>query len=339
MIRLSVLDQSPIVEGGSAEEALRQTARLAQETEKLGYHRFWVAEHHHTLSLAGSSPEVLIAHLAAKTSRMRIGSGGVMLPHYSAYKVAENFRVLEALYPGRIDLGVGRAPGGMPLSTRALQEGKEHTFDRYPEQLKDLIAYLYDTVDENHRFAGLRATPVPDGAPELWMLGSSGESGMLAAELGAAFAFAQFINGEGGTDVMRFYQSRFQPSLLGEKPRALVAIFVICAETDEEAERLASSLDLWITLAEQGKRLPGIPPVERALAYAYSLLERYRVKENRKRMIIGSPARVKEQILQLCEAYRCEEVMIVTITHDFEAKLRSYRLLAEAFGLPTQPSA
>ncbi|MBO8164726.1 MAG: LLM class flavin-dependent oxidoreductase [Brevibacillus sp.] len=338
MIQLSILDQSPVAEGSTPSEALAQTAQLAQEAERLGYHRFWVSEHHYTYSLAGSSPEVLIAHLAAKTSKLRIGSGGVMLPHYSPYKVAENFRVLEALHPGRIDLGLGRAPGGMPLATRALQEGRELGADRYPEQLDDLIGYLYDALDEDHRFAGLRATPVVETAPEVWLLGSSGESARLAAERGAAFAFAQFINGQQdmGVMAMETYLRHFRPSVLGEKPRSMVAIFAICAETEEEAERIASSLDLSLLLIEQGAGSKGVPSVETALSYPYTTFDRYRVAANRQRMIVGTKEQVKQRIEALCSAYSTTECMVVTITHDFADRLRSYQLLAEAFGLGAQ---
>ncbi|WP_028551391.1 LLM class flavin-dependent oxidoreductase [Paenibacillus sp. UNC451MF] len=334
LVRLSVLDQSPIAEGSSASEALALTVRLAQETEKLGYYRFWVSEHHFTMSLAGSSPEVLISHLAARTSTMRIGSGGVMLPHYSAYKVAENFRLLEALYPGRIDLGIGRAPGGMPLSTRALQEGKASALDKYPEQIKDLIDYLHDSLPDTHAYAGLRATPVVDTSPELWLLGSSGESARLAAQYGAGFAFAQFINGYGGADEMRGYQRQFQPSVLGDKPKSLLAVFVICAETEEEANKTASSLDLRLLLFEKGRSsVIGTPSVEKAQRYPYTPYDLNRIEDNRKRMIVGTPEQVKAKLLLLAEQYRSEELMIVTITYDFEARLRSYRLLAEAFDL------
>lgn len=238
MIKLSVLDQSPISDGSTATQAFSHTVTLAQEVEKLGYTRFWVSEHHNSVSLAGSSPEILISHIAAKTERMRVGSGGVMLPHYSPYKVAENFRVLEALYPNRIDLGVGRAPGGMPIATRALQEGKMVSLDQYPEQIADVAMYLHDQVPENHHYANLKATPVIPTSPDMWLLGSSGESAKIAAQQGASFAFAQFINGYGGPEVMEAYQKQFQPSYLGDKPKSIVAIFVICGETNEEAEKL-----------------------------------------------------------------------------------------------------
>lgn len=334
-IELSVLDQSPISEGSTASEAFAETACLAQEAEKLGFNRFWVSEHHFSSSLAGSSPEVLISHLAARTSTLRIGSGGVMLPHYSPYKVAENFRVLEALYPGRIDLGVGRAPGGLPLVTQALQEGKELGVNYYPEQLDDLTGYLHDSLDEAHPFGGLLATPLVASAPDIWLLGSNGDSARLAARKGAAFAFAQFINGdeEMGIEAMHTYFENFQPSQLGDAPRSLVAIFAVCAETEEQAQQIATSLDLSILMTLQGMRPEGVPSMEKAQNFAYSSHDKYLIRQNRKRMIIGTKEQIKQKILDLSEAYETNEFMIVTITYRFEDKLNSYRLLADAFGL------
>ncbi|WP_085522530.1 LLM class flavin-dependent oxidoreductase [Tuberibacillus sp. Marseille-P3662] len=330
MVKLSVLDQSPIPKDKTAAQALADTARLAQETETLGFHRFWVSEHHFTSSLAGSSPEVLISHLGAKTSRLRIGSGGVMLPHYSAYKVAENFKVLEGLYPNRIDLGLGRAPGGMPLATQALQEGKMTNIDQYPGQLDDLMTYTYDLADDNHRFRGLKATPQLETTPEMWLLGSSGGSAMLAAQRGAGYAFAQFINGEGGAEIVRWYQNRFQPSIINDQPQTLVAIFAICGETEDEAERLASALDLSLLLIEKGERKKA-PSVEDAMNYPYSPYDRYRIQENRKRMIVGTKDKVKEQMTALSQLYNTDELMLVSLIPDIEAKINSYRLIAEAF--------
>ncbi|MGF7032727.1 luciferase family oxidoreductase group 1 [Paenibacillus mucilaginosus] len=333
-LHLSVLDQSPIPEGSTAGETLAETARLAKEAERLGFRRFWVSEHHAAGSLAGSSPEVLISHLAAVTSRIRLGSGGVMLPHYSAYKVAENFRLLEALYPGRIDVGLGRAPGGMPLATRALQEGRAADIDRYPEQVADLSAYLRDALPPGHRFAGLKASPVIPSAPPLWLLGSSDESARIAAEQGTAFAYAHFINGYGGPEAVRRYRDHFRPASEGDRPQSLVSVFTVCAETDEEAERLASSMDLSFLFHEKGVQRPGIPSPETAANYPYTAYDRMRIESNRSRMIVGSAAAVKAKLIEMSERYGTDELMIVTIMHDFEARLRSYRLLAEAFGLP-----
>lgn len=332
MIKLSILDQSPVPTGSNSKEAIAFTVRLAQEAERLGYTRFWVSEHHDTRALAGSTPEVLIAHLAAKTKKIRIGSGGVMLPHYSAYKVAENFRMLEALYPNRIDLGLGRAPGGMPRATMALQEGKLQRAD-YLQQIDDLIVYLTDTVPKEHRFPGLKATPLIDTVPHMWLLGSSDRSASIAAQKGAAFSFAHFINGDGGEDSVRLYKEQFQPSILNDKPQASVAIFVFCAETNEEADLIASSLDLSLLFAVTGQRSPGLPSIEMAQSYDYTPYERKFIEENRKRMIVGSPETVKSKIEQLAEAYGTDEVIVVTNAHQYEHRLRSFELLAEAFQL------
>lgn len=332
MIKLSILDQSPVPTGSNSREAVEFTVRLAQEAERLGYTRFWVSEHHDTRALAGSTPEVLITHLAAKTETIRIGSGGVMLPHYSAYKVAENFRMLEALYPNRIDLGLGRAPGGMPRATMALQEGKLQRAD-YEQQIDDLIAYITDTVPKDHRFPGLKATPLVKTVPHMWLLGSTNGSASIAAQKGTAFSFAHFINGDGGEKSVQLYKQHFQPSILYDEPKASVAIFVFCAETDEEADLIASSLDLSLLFAVTGQRSPGMPSIEMAQSYNYTPYERKFIEENRKRMIVGSPKTVKAQIEALAEAYDTDEVIVVTNAHQFEHRLRSFELLAEAFEL------
>ncbi|WP_270179995.1 LLM class flavin-dependent oxidoreductase [Alkalihalobacillus sp. CinArs1] len=328
-MKLSVLDQSPVSKNKTAVEALKETTELAKETEKLGYHRFWVSEHHSTKSLAGSSPEVLIAHLAANTSHMKIGSGGVLLPHYSSYKVAENFRMLESLNPGRIDLGLGRAPGGMPNVTRALADGNRRDIDRYPEQIDELTNYLNGRASSYH----VHATPLGDTKPDIWLLGSSGGSARIAANKGLAFSFAHFINGNGGSSVVDKYMERFSPSEYNDTPKTNVAVFVVCGETEEEAEYLASSLDLAILLIEQGKSGTGFPSPDEALQYPYSVFDKARIRENRNRIIVGDPKQVRQQIEELGNMYQTNEVIVNTITYDFNARLKSYRLLAEEFGL------
>ncbi|HEY4551574.1 MAG TPA: LLM class flavin-dependent oxidoreductase [Bacillaceae bacterium] len=328
-LKLSILDQSPISKGMTAEVALSHTVHLAQEAEKLGYHRFWVSEHHDSPSLAGSSPEVLLGYLAAKTKTIRVGSGGVMLPHYSPYKVAENFKVLEGLAPGRVDLGLGRAPGGMPRATIALQGSRDRNVHEYPDQIDQLLTYLHDRIDKGNPFYGLKATPMTQTVPDVWLLGSSPSSASLAAEKGLPYMFAQFINGDGGALYMKDYLSRFQPSYYMEKPQNAVAVFTACAKTEEEAERIASSLDLSLIKLEQGMPASGTPSPEEAAAYSYSSYEMARVQENRKRMVIGTPAQVKEQLLQLSEAYNTEEIMLVSIIYDFNDKINSFRLIAE----------
>lgn len=333
MIRLSILDQSQIGEGRTASDALSETTRLAMEADRLGYHRYWVSEHHASRSLAHSSPEILIAHLAAATSRIRVGSGGVMLPHYSPYKVAENFKLLEALHPNRIDVGLGRAPGGMPLSTRALQEGKFVDIDRYPRQVADLVGYLHGELPPQHPFAALHASPAIPTVPEVWLLGSSDESARIAARQGAAFAFAQFFGVGGGEEAAHYYRDHFQPSILNDTPRTAVAVLAICADTDEEANRLMTSTDLFFLRLERGMELDYFPSVETAMDYPYTEFDLDRIRQGRLRRIAGTAQQLKERLLDIADRYGADELIVVSPVHDFEARMRSYRLLAEAFGL------
>lgn len=333
---VSVLDQSPIRTGGTAAEAVAETVELAQACERWGYHRYWLAEHHASRGLAGSTPEVLVAHVAARTSRIRVGSGGVMLSHYSALKVAENFRMLETLYPGRIDLGIGRAPGSDPRTARALAHGPGALgIEHFPAQISDLLGFLRSDLPQGHPFRGIRAMPDGPTMPELWLLGSSDEGAALAARFGTAFAFAHFISDEGGAEVTRAYAARFRPGVL-EAPRASVAVFALAADTEAEAQRLAKSRDLWITRLYTGR--PGaFPSVEEAETYPYTEQELTIVHHAKRRTIAGAPEQVRDRLLALAGAYGAVELMIVAITFDFKARLRSYQLLAEAFGL--DPSA
>lgn len=332
-MKLSVLEHSHISEGRTVAETLAETTRLAVEAEKLGYARFWVSEHHNTGALASSSPEVLIAHVAAHTSRIRVGSGGVMLPHYSAYKVAENFRLLEALHPGRIDLGLGRAPGGMPIATRALQEGKYTDVRQYPQQIADLAGYLHDALPPDHRFAGLVANPVIDTAPEVWLLGSSGETAKIAAEQGAAYAFAHFFGTPGGEAAIRHYREHFKPSVLNDgRPHTMIAVSVVCADTEEEAQRLAKSGELFFLQIGRGALPDTFPSVETAERYPYSEFERAHIAQRQRDLVVvvGAPEQVREKLRTLRERYDADELMIASMIHDFDARLRSFRLTAEA---------
>ena len=329
-MKLSILDQSPILQGMTPHEALQQTTELAKLTDELGYHRFWVSEHHSTSSLAGSAPEVLVAHLAANTDQIRVGTGGVLLPHYSAYKVAEAFRVLETLHPGRIDLGVGRAPGGMPNVNLALNRGKLPNVEGYPAQVEELMAYLHG---QDPHGMNIYATPKGETAPRVWMLGSSGTSARLAADLGASYSFAHFINGRGGIRAMERYKNYFSPSMQQSQSNGNISVFVVCAETDEEAEYLASSLDLALLKIEQGETRSHFPSPDEAIHHPYSMYELERVQENRNRMIVGTPKHVKESIESIAEQYQVDEVIINTIISPFEKRLQSYRLIAEAFEL------
>ncbi|MFG6121362.1 LLM class flavin-dependent oxidoreductase [Thalassobacillus sp. B23F22_16] len=329
-MKLSVLDQSPILINHTPSQALKQTTELAQSTDRLGYHRFWVSEHHSTKSLAGSAPEILVAHLAANTEHIKVGTGGILLPHYSAYKVAESFRVLETLHPNRIDLGVGRAPGGLPNVNLALNNGKHPSIDHYPRQVRELMAYLQGSDPYE---MDVYATPVGQTAPDIWMLGSSGTSARLSSELGTSYSFAHFINGYGGTRAMKRYYDHFAPSRQQTVPNGNVSVFAICAESKEKAEYLASSLDLAILKIEQGGQRDHFPSPEEATKYPYTLFEKERIQENRKRMVVGDPSQVKNELEALAEGYGVNEIIINTIVYPFEERLRSYQLIAEAFQL------
>jgi len=331
-LALSVLDQAPVADGSTAAEALRQTLDLAGATEAMGYRRYWVAEHHGTRSLAATAPEVLVGAVAGATSRIRVGSGGVLLSHYSPLKVAETFRTLSGLYPGRIDLGVGRTPGADPVTEAALQylpgvPGDE----RYVDKVVDLIGFLHDRLEPGHPFE--RVTAMPDGVPppRLWMLGSSSHSGAVAAYLGQPFAFAHFITTSFGPQVMDAYRRGFQPSEPGGEPEALVAVGVMCAETDSEAARLARSAEVWGLRPEGTERGP-LLSAEDAAARPLTELEEAKVAQARAARVVGSPGRVRDALVTLAESYGVDELMIVTVCHDPVARRRSYELVAEALG-------
>lgn len=334
MPRLSVLDQSPVRSGGTAADALHETIELAQACDRWGYHRYWLAEHHSTPGLAGSSPEVLIGQVAARTSRLRVGAGGIMLQHYSPLKVAECFRVLETLFPGRIDLGIGRAPGADPLTARALRD--DANLACFPAEVADVVGFLRGSLPREHPYARVIAMPSGPGTPELWLLGSSDQSAMVAARLGLGFSFAHFINDEGGVEVTRAYARDFRPSELLPAPRASVAVFTVCADTEAEALRLAKSRDLFIARLYTGRR-GRYPSVEEAESHPYTAHERAIVEHARRRTIAGAPEQVRDRLLALASAYGVDELVVVTITHDGKARLRSYELLAQVFGLEESP--
>ncbi len=330
---LSVLDQSPIAEGSTGAQALHNTLDLARLTDSLGYHRYWVAEHHGGPMLAGPSPEVLIGPIAAATEGLRVGSGGVMLPHYSPLKVAESFTILAALFPGRIDLGLGRAAGTDQLTMFALQRDRRQASpDDFPQQLAELLAYFEDDLPEDHPFRHLAKT-LP-GRPELpvpWLLGSSQQSAIWAAELGLPYAFADFIN-PGGSEIARLYRERFAPVRDLKSPRTAVAAWVLCAPTDDEALELAASSRMTFTLLRRGQ-LIAVPPPEKALAFLAREGQPPGGAPRGRRAIVGSPAKVRAELEALAAEYGAEEAIVVTITYDHEARRRSYELLAEAMAL------
>ena len=336
MIRLSVLDQSPIRRGGTPAQAIAETIELAQLCDRLGYHRYWVAEHHSSEGLAGAAPEILIARLGSVTQGLRVGSGGVMLSHYSALKVAEQFRMLETLYPGRIDLGIGRAPGSDYVTARALAHGPGALgIEEFPRQIQDVLAYLRDQIPDGHAFAGVSAQPRGATMPQPWLLGSSDQSALYAAYFGCAFSFAHFITDRMGPEIMAAYRQNFRPSIWGAQPEGSIGVSVICAETHAEADRLAKSRDLSRLRLEQGAQGP-VPSVDEAEAHHYTREQQLRIAHNRQRQVIGDPKQCKEQLLALGARYAVEEFVAVTITYDFSARKRSYELLAQEFGLPAR---
>lgn len=324
-MRLSVLDQAPISEDSTGAQALRNSVDLARFTESLGYERYWVAEHHGTPALACASPEALIGPIAATTSRIRIGSGGVMLPHYSPLRVAESFSMLSGLFPDRIDLAVGRAAGTDPTTAFALQRDRRQAApDDFPAQLVELIMYLNDEMPADHPFARLSQLPGRPERPELWLLGSSAQSGIWAAELGLPYAFADFIN-PNGAEIMARYRKECTAT-----PQSMVAIWAVAAGTDEEARRIAASAKMMFTLFFRGQLIP-IPPIEKALQFLEEQRESPVPPQYRRRTIVGSPSTVREGIEKVAREYETDEVMIVTITYDHEDRKRSYELIRNAF--------
>jgi luciferase family oxidoreductase group 1 len=328
-----------VSEGSSGAQALRNTLDLARLTDALGYHRYWVAEHHGGPMLAGPSPEALIGPIAAATRRIRVGSGGVMLPHYSPLKVAETFSLLAGLFPARIDLGLGRAAGTDPLTTFALQRDRRQASpDDFPQQLAELLGYLQDRLPPDHPFAPLAETlPGRPEAPEPWLLGSSQQSALWAAELGLPYAFADFINPR-GAEIAALYRERFaEHEHAGIRPRTAVAVSVVCADSDEQARRVAASARMTFTLLRRGQ-LIAIPPPERALAFLEADDRSGAQPRSQRRAVIGSPETVRAGLAEVAASYGADEAIAVTITYDHGARRRSYELLADVFALAGAPS-
>ncbi|MBC7987026.1 MAG: LLM class flavin-dependent oxidoreductase [Sphingomonadaceae bacterium] len=336
--RLSVLDQSPIVEGSNAAGAIANTIELARLCDDLGYARYWLAEHHASPALAGAAPEALIGSVAQATRRIRVGSGGIMLPHYSPFKVAETFHLLAALAPGRLDLGIGRAPGTDGRATLALQRDRSRNarFDDFPPNLAELIAYCRDGLPEEHPFAPLIATfPGGGGSPEIWLLGSSMDSAVWAAEAGLPYCFADFIN-PGGAAIAAEYRRRFRPSILFAEPYLAVASWTVAAATREAAERLAKPAAMLGALLFQGKFI-AVPSIETAEAFLAD--NPAALTTRRRRTIVGTPVEVRAGLDAVAGEYGADEMMLVNILADHQARLESYRLVAAEYGLAEQAAA
>ena len=333
-MRLSVLDQSTVITGRPADASIRESLALARHADALGYHRYWVAEHHNSDSIAGSAPEVLMAAIAATTRRIRVGSAGVMLPHYSSLKVAEQFRVLEAIAPGRIDLGLGRAPGSDGLTAHALNPNAAIAADHFPAQVRDLLAWLAgEKLVEKHPFRDIRAMPTGPGVPEVWILGSSDYGAQVAAHFGLPYCFAHFISdGSGAAEALDLYRETFQPSARHAAPLASVCVWALAAETRAEAVRLFGSRALARLWRDRGRFSP-LPSPEEAAAYDYSEADQARIGRLRERAIFGTPDVVAGKLRQMAAELGVQEMAVLTTVHDATARQRSYTLLAAEFGL------
>jgi luciferase family oxidoreductase group 1 len=336
MTRLSVLDLSPVGTGMTGAQALRNSLDLAQLCDRLGYTRYWCAEHHNMPAIASSAPDIMIGQIAAITRHMRVGSGGVMLPNHAPLMVAERFKVLEALFPGRIDLGLGRAPGTDPATSYMLRrrQGVSEE-DDFLDRFNELMLVEQRGFPAGHPLANVRAMPLEAILPPVYLLGSSDYSAQLAAHIGAAFSFAHHFATFDAATAMRLYRDNFKPSQSHSTPYAILGTAAVCAGTDAEADRLAATIDLNIVRRAKGEYLPLASPDE-AANYPYTPVDRTRIAQNRARLSVGSPATVKARLEALIDETKADEVMITTMIHDHRARCRSYELIAEAFNL-TKP--
>jgi luciferase family oxidoreductase group 1 len=332
---LSVLDVSPVSSGSNGAQALRNTLELARLADLLGYQRYWLAEHHNLPSIASSTPEIMIGHVATATERMRVGAGGIMLPNHAPLKVAETFRVLEALHPKRIDLGIGRAPGTDPVTATALRRSHERLgAEDFPERFGELLAFAGDGFPEDHPFRSVVAMPRDVGLPPIWLLGSSGYSATAAGKIGLGYAFASHFSPADPAPAMRAYRESFEPSEDFKGPSAILAVAVICGDTEEQARKLASSMELaWVRM-RSGKPAP-LPSPEEAMGYPYTSAERRLADAYRSMQVVGDPRTVRSRIEELSDGTLADEIMITTNVFDHAERLRSYERLAEVFDIAT----
>lgn len=328
-MKLSILDQAPISAGESAADALKSSIELAKAADRLGYTRYWVAEHHDMSGLACPNPDVMLGIIGTETERIRIGSGAVLLPHYKPYRVAETYNLLATLFPERIDLGIGRAPGGSAEAAMALSGNFLQNMKEMPDTLDDLLRFLNNDFPTDHMFSKVDPSPVPPSPPTPWLLGTSEKSAVMAAEKGLPYAFGHFMSDADGQVAVKNYKEHFTEQYDGPKPHALIAVSVICAETSEEAEDLALSSLLWKIKQERADHYNGVPSIEEAASYPYTKKEWLSIEKMKQKMIIGNPAEVNKQLNKLCSHYQVDECMIVTTTHCNQARLKSYELLSK----------
>ena len=330
---LSILDLSPVTTGNSGPQALRNSIDLARLADRLGFARYWVAEHHNMPNIASSAPDIMIGQIAAVTERLRVGSGGVMLPNHAPLQVAERYKVLESLFPGRIDLGLGRAPGTDPVTSYALRRRQDDPAgDDFLDRFQELLLFEQRGFPESHPFRKVNAMPADVPLPPIFLLGSSGYSAQLAAHVGAGFSFAHHFSDFDPVGPMTAYREQYKPSEQRPLPHAILALHVVCADTDAEAERLATSVDLNFALRRQGRYQP-IPSPEEAAAHSYSPSDRALIGQNRARLVVGDKNKVMTHLEPLIASTKADEVMITTMIYDHEARKHSYELMAEAFGL------
>lgn len=326
MFRVSILDQSIVPKGATAAQAIANTIQTVKFAEKAGFHRFWVSEHHNAAMVAGSAPELLMVRLASETRRIRIGSGGIMLPNHSALKVAENFRLLETMYPGRIDLGMGRAPGGDRITASLLNPSNHFSEESYLQQLEQLQAFFHDEAAS--QYGPLLAVPLSATIPTPWILSSSGGSADIAAKFGMGLAVARFINGFAGREIVEGYKKSFKPSREMSSPQTLLAISVLCADTEEKAGQMRKLADYTMLQFEKGN-FREMNRYEDISDYVFSPEEQQRIKYNSGRIISGTPGQVKKELVSLAHEMDVDEIMITTMTHSFKERIRSFELIAE----------
>jgi luciferase family oxidoreductase group 1 len=336
---LSVLDLSVVTTGTKPAQALRNSIDLAQEADRLGYTRYWLAEHHGLASVASPAPDLMIGQIAAATQRIHVGSGGVMLPNHAPLVVAERFKMLEALFPGRIDLGLGRAPGTDGVTAYALRNRLEvRPGDDFLERLQELMLWETREFPPDHPFNKVVAMPDDTPLPPLWLLGSSDYSAQLAAQVGMGFAFAHHFASFDAVVALTHYRTHFRPSRWRQTPHSILGVAIVATPTDAEAEELAMSMDLNRLQRERGAYLP-IPSIAEAKAYPYTEADRAIIARNRAKLFVGSPATVMSRLMPLIEESQADEVMVTSAIYDHDARKRSYGLLAEAFGLNKQAAA
>lgn len=327
-MRLSILDQSPISSNQTPQEALYESMKLAQIGEKLGYTRYWIAEHHDLPGLACPAPEVMLGFIGAHTKSIRIGAGAVLLPHYKPFKVAEVYNMLATLFPGRIDVGIGRAPGGSAEVTNALSDNFLQQVWNMPTSVTNLLHFLDNDFPTEHEYSKVTASPIPNVSPEPWLLGTSKKSALLAAENGMSYAFGQFMSDNDGPAIIQQYLESFKPRKQGQKPVVIVTVNAICAETDEKAQELALSTLIWSLQRGKGVR-NGVPSIAEAMQYELDEKEQFTVEKMKQNMIIGNPKKVIKKLAEIGRQYQADEIMLVTITHSPEDRVKSYQLIAE----------